>query len=131
MIGRNRDWGRAVEALPLPDRVRTLALAGFSGVWIDRWGYTGEPRPRFEALERELAVIAGEAPLVSSSGRYSFVDIRPFQASLVNSLRRCDDRQLRTAAHPAQIFAVKIIALLISRRHPADPHRDSSINIIG
>ncbi len=41
MIGRHHDWGRAVDALPLPDKVRVLAEAGFSGIWIDRWGYTG------------------------------------------------------------------------------------------
>ena len=82
MLGRQHDWGRAVDALPLPDRVRAVALAGFSGIWIDRWGYTGAPRPRFEDLERELEAIVGPRALVSASGRYAFFDVRRWREAL-------------------------------------------------
>ena len=82
MIGRNHDWGRAVDALPLPNRLRTLALSGFSGLQVDRWGYTGSPRPRFEDLERELEALLGARPLVSASGRYSFFGIETYRRAL-------------------------------------------------
>jgi hypothetical protein len=82
MIGRDHDWGRAVDALPLPERVRTLALAGFSGISIDRWGYTGVPRPRFEDLERELETILGSRALLSAGERYVFFDLQPWRKAL-------------------------------------------------
>ena len=82
MIGRNHDWGRAVDALPLAEKARVLALAGFSGVWIDRWGYTGERRPRFEVLEKDLSSILGRAPIASARGRYSFLSLEPYRRKL-------------------------------------------------
>ena len=66
MIGRQHDWGRAVDALPMPDKVRVLAVAGFSGIWIDRWGYTGKERPAYAEVEKELGAIVGEPFLVST-----------------------------------------------------------------
>jgi hypothetical protein len=95
MLGRQHDWGRAVDALPLPDRVRAVALAGFSGIWVDRWGYTGEPRPRFEDLESELAAIVGPPVLVSASGRYSFFDVRRWREALEARLGAERAAQLR------------------------------------
>jgi phosphoglycerol transferase len=82
MIGRRHDWGRAVDALPLPDEVRVLAESGFSGIWIDRWGYTGKERVAHAEVERELGAIIGEPFLVSSRGRYSFVSIERYRQLL-------------------------------------------------
>ena len=82
MIGRQHDWGRAVDALPLPDKVRVLAESGFSGIWIDRWGYTGKERPAYAELEKELGAIVGEPFLVSTRGRYSFVSIERYRQRL-------------------------------------------------
>src|SRR5574340_220146 len=80
MIGRRHDWGRAVDALPLAEKAPFLALAGFSGIWIDRWGYTGRERPHYEAIERDLASITAETPQASSHGRYSFVSLESYRA---------------------------------------------------
>jgi hypothetical protein len=98
MIGRNHDWGRAVDALPLPEKVRTLALAGFSGIWIDRWGYSGEPRPPYDVLERELTSLAGQQLLVSRGGRYSFVNLEPYRRQLEAALDRDRIEHLRRQA---------------------------------
>ena len=86
MIGRQHDWGRAVDALPLPDEVRVLAESGFSGIWIDRWGYTGKERPPFAEIEEELGTILGEPFLVSTRGRYAFVNIEPYRRRLEEQL---------------------------------------------
>ena len=82
MIGRNRDWGRAVAALPVAERLRVLALAGFSGLWIDRWGYTGARRPPFATLEAGIAAVVGTSPATSARGRYSFFTLEPFRQRL-------------------------------------------------
>ncbi len=82
MIGRQHDWGRAVDALPMSDKVRVLAESGFSGIWIDRWGYTGKERPAYAELEKELGAIVGEPFLVSTRGRYSFVSIERYRQRL-------------------------------------------------
>ncbi len=86
MIGRRHDWGRAVDALPLPDAVRVLAASGFSGIWLDRWGYTGEERPSSAEVESELTTITGESLLVSSRGRYSFLNLEAYRRRLGDEL---------------------------------------------
>ncbi len=86
MIGRRHDWGRAVDVLPLPDMVRVLVESGFSGIWIDRWGYTGKERPAFATLERELGTLVGAGWKVSSRGRYSFVSLESYRRRLAAEL---------------------------------------------
>ena len=82
LIGRNHDWGRAVDALPAAEKLRTLALAGFSGLWIDRWGYTGRERPPYQQAEAALAPIVGEPFVASARGRYSFVSLLSYRQRL-------------------------------------------------
>ena len=86
MIGRHHDWTRAVAALPVEEQVRVLALVGFSGIAVDRWGYTGAKRPPFEQLEAELTAATGERFLASARGRYSFVSLEPYRARLADEL---------------------------------------------
>ncbi|HXY41960.1 MAG TPA: hypothetical protein VEQ10_19950 [Vicinamibacteria bacterium] len=86
MIGRHHDWTRAVAALPAAEQVRVLALAGFSGIAVDRWGYTGTKRPPFASLETELTAATGERFVASGRGRYSFVSLEPYRARLLAEL---------------------------------------------
>lgn len=95
MIERHHDWGRAVDALPLPEKVRTLALAGFSGIWIDRWGYDGVHRPRFADLERDLSALLGASARTSSRDRYSFFSLVSYRRSLEATLGPERAAQLR------------------------------------
>lgn len=81
-IGRQHDWGRAVDALPAAEKVRTLALAGFSGLWVDRWGYTGHQRPTYQQVEAELAAEVGEPFAASSRGRYAFASMVGYRQRL-------------------------------------------------
>ena len=93
VAGRHQDWATAVSGMPPADMVQTLAVTGFSGVWIDRRGYDGTSRARFDALETELAALAGRPLVASRGGRYSFVSLEDYR-------RRLADR-----ASPEQIAA--------------------------
>jgi phosphoglycerol transferase len=48
--------------------VESLADAGFSGIYIDRFGYADGGA----AIEQELRAMLATAPIVSRSGRLSF-----------------------------------------------------------
>jgi phosphoglycerol transferase len=82
IIGRTHDWQTGVASFPPAELVRTLAVAGFSGVWLDRYGYGGDYRRRYDLVERELASAAGQPLLASNGGRYSFVSLDQYRLQL-------------------------------------------------
>ena len=71
MKGRPGDPSPALAALPTGQMVRDVAAAGFSGVYVDRFGYDD----RAVKLEDELAATTGREPLVSPNGRLSFFEL--------------------------------------------------------
>ena len=86
ILGRDHDWQRAAAILPPAELVRVLALAGFSGIWIDRNGYLGEKRPRHQDLEAALVAAAGGPVLTSQPGRYAYVPIEAYRLHLESQL---------------------------------------------
>lgn len=82
IIGRTNGWACRVAAQPVPVMARALATAGFDGLWLDRWGYTGVNRPRFDTIERELDSLVGEGKRVSVARRYAYYDLRPARERL-------------------------------------------------
>jgi phosphoglycerol transferase len=69
MQGRECDrWQRAVLAKPPEEMVRELAAAGFSGIYVDRFGYADGGVELEAGLRRTL----GGPCLVSSDGRFAF-----------------------------------------------------------
>jgi phosphoglycerol transferase len=83
MKGRYADaWQKYAVERPTPETLRTIALAGFSGVWVDRDGYAD----RGAGVEAELAKAIGAEPMVSPCGRFTFFDVRPFVANLRREL---------------------------------------------
>lgn len=86
VIGRTHEWQAVVGAQPPREMLPLLAIAGFSGVWVDRFGYPDGQGPQFDAIENELAEVSGETPLVSSLGRYSFVSIERYRHRLEREL---------------------------------------------
>jgi len=82
MIGRTNGWACRVAAQPVPVMVRALATAGFEGLWLDRWGYTGNHRPRFDVLEHELDAALGGGKRTSTARRYAFYDLRALRERL-------------------------------------------------
>lgn len=83
MRGRYGDaWLEHAADRPLPETLRMIALAGFSGVWVDRAGYAD----RGAAIEEELVYLLGSEPSVSRYRRFVFFDLTPYVAELRRDL---------------------------------------------
>lgn len=68
MKGRpTADWQEEVSKLPTAEFLKAISDAGFSAVWVDRWGY-GD---RGAEVEKKLAPLADGPPLVNPTGRYA------------------------------------------------------------
>ena len=66
------DWQQDVAGLPVEKMIQKLKATGFSGVYIDRWGY---PDRRFET--QLAAAIGATTPLVSQNQRQVFYPFEP------------------------------------------------------
>ena len=79
MKGREGDsWQRRVAAKPLSELVDALALAGFSGIYVDRYGYSDQG----EKLEAALQDLLATKPIVSANKRLSFFNLAEFERQL-------------------------------------------------
>lgn len=79
MKGREGDrWLQAVSQEPASQFLKDLAEAGFSGVYIDRYGYADRAAQIEQQLESELGV----KPLVDDNNRRLFFDMRGYARSL-------------------------------------------------
>jgi phosphoglycerol transferase len=72
MLGRTDRWPRSIEKLPPKEMVERLALAGFSGIWLDRRAF---PQPEAVRLEDGLAEAVSARPELSTGKRYCFFSI--------------------------------------------------------
>jgi hypothetical protein len=75
---RNRDgdvWQRHVLVKPLPALVETVAAAGFSGIYLDRYGYAD----RGAGLEAQLAELLTITPMVSPDQRLAFFNFNRYR----------------------------------------------------
>lgn len=98
--GRPHDWANAAQALPLPTLLDGIAAAGFSGIWIDRYGYTDGGK----AIEQSIRALVGTAPIQSHDGRLLFFDIRPFAARLRATMPALSLQSLSDAIlHPGSV----------------------------
>lgn len=80
--GHQGNWQREIARLPPRELVSKLALAGFSGIWIDRYGYANSgPSP-----EAGLAEVTRSVPLVREDGRIVFLSLLRFQRDLEGGL---------------------------------------------
>ncbi|HZD33515.1 MAG TPA: hypothetical protein VE779_17855 [Candidatus Angelobacter sp.] len=69
MIGRPDDlWIRHISGEPADQMVAAIMAAGFSGIWIDRYGYADHGG----SIESQIQKVLGREPLVSENGRRSF-----------------------------------------------------------
>ncbi|MGE0132512.1 MAG: hypothetical protein AB7U82_30890 [Blastocatellales bacterium] len=77
--GRENDvWMRDVSLKPGQQMIEALAWAGFSGVYIDRFGYTDNGAK----IESELSSALSAAPVISPNERQVFFDLTGYQQKL-------------------------------------------------
>ena len=78
---KNREADRAqqqVASLPPEELVKTLAFAGFSGIYVDRYGYEDDA----VALESEFSRVLQTKPFASPNGRLLFFNLVEYVKSL-------------------------------------------------
>jgi phosphoglycerol transferase len=71
-------WQTWIFAQPLKEMVEAIALAGFNGIYVDRFGYPDNAAK----LEADLASLLGTAPVVSKNARLSFFNLAVYQHQL-------------------------------------------------
>ncbi|OPX65135.1 MULTISPECIES: hypothetical protein [unclassified Methanoregula] len=78
MIDRSGDlWQREISQRPLDSLAESLSYSGFSGIWIDTFGYKNP-----EEVVARLKLILGTEPISSENGRYVFFDMRQYNKKL-------------------------------------------------
>jgi len=90
MKGRQPGWQMYAGRSPEATTAAVAALAGFSGIWVDRRGYPDGGA----ALESELRALLGLEPMVSSDERFAVYDLRAYGAALRAELGEATWQQL-------------------------------------
>ncbi len=81
---RNRPvatWQEKTSCLPVSDMIKEISYAGFTGIYLDRNGYVDHGL----AIEKQIAAVINEVPLISPDSNFSFFDIRSYITTLKNS----------------------------------------------
>jgi hypothetical protein len=78
MKGRPADWQSATAGWPDRLLVDGIAAAGFSGIWLDREGYTDDGTAEIAGIES----VIGSPPMLNPDGHLAFFDLRPYAARL-------------------------------------------------
>jgi phosphoglycerol transferase len=92
MRGRHPDYPYALAEQPAEEWLTSVAAVGFTGVTLDRFGYTDDERA---ARESELTALVGPAASLSADGRYAFYDLRAYAVAV---RQRLGDAALRERA---------------------------------
>jgi phosphoglycerol transferase len=77
--GRVPEWQTRINTLDTTDKLRAIALMGFDGLYIDRYGYPDGAA----ALQTELEGATGTTPTISADNRLVFFNIE----ELANQIR--------------------------------------------
>ncbi len=75
------EWQKRVSQLPASKLLRKIAIAGFSGLYINRNGYEDNGK----AIENNLMTILQQKPLENSTKELLFFDLRPYIANMTFS----------------------------------------------
>jgi phosphoglycerol transferase len=99
MEGRAGDtWVKRVAMLSVPNMLHKLVHAGFSGLWVDQFGYINGDSP-----ESQLSQMLDAAPIRNGSGRILFYDLRSFAAKVTREESMMSRAEL-FALHPIEII---------------------------
>jgi hypothetical protein len=74
MKGRPQDWAASSDGLSARTLVDGVVAAGFSGIWIDRFGYADLGA----AVESGIQAVLGAPPIVSRDNRHWFFSLLPY-----------------------------------------------------
>jgi phosphoglycerol transferase len=89
MRGREPEaWQRSVAAMRAGPMIASLALRGFAGIHVDRAGYPDNG----VLLERTLAVVIEDQPVVSANGRHAFYPLKGFADKYMRTLSSADQQ---------------------------------------
>jgi phosphoglycerol transferase len=89
-------WQQVVSSRPPRDFLETLSLAGFAGLWIDRFGCRDT-----SAMESAFSDVFKSPPIVSADGRYVFYDMGKFNAEVRDRFAASPDETRKDALlHP-------------------------------
>jgi phosphoglycerol transferase len=95
MRGREADWQKTLAGQPMDLVTLRLAVSGFAGIYVDRFGYLDSAK----ALESEIARVVGGPTLVSDNGRFSFFSladsVRALSVQTESTLGRLESQTLR------------------------------------
>lgn len=80
MKGRHMNWHKTLSEEPLDTLLQKLSVIGFSGIYIDRYGYDDLATKTEGVLERYLGI----KPLISQNKRLVFFNISDFNKKLLN-----------------------------------------------
>lgn len=77
------EWYKATAARPLPDMLRQLCFADFSGLYIDTRGYMPA---EVESMTAELATLLQAEPITDARGLFLFYSLEDMKAEYTSSL---------------------------------------------
>ena len=80
--GRDGEWAMQVARLPLQTALPVMALAGFDGLYVDRYGYLDQG----VQLESRLHALLGDPLLTSDDQRRIVFDLRPLRSDFMAKL---------------------------------------------
>jgi phosphoglycerol transferase len=91
--GRQGEWSRSIAGLPPERMLIALSCAGFSGIWIDEFGYPPGASPL-----RQLMAATSQSPMWNPENRIAFIDIRGYRDKFMASLSEEQRVQVSRAA---------------------------------
>jgi phosphoglycerol transferase len=98
MEGRHHDWAKMTASLPMPQLLERVALAGFRGVLLDRFGYPDASN------ETSISGVVGSEAKFDLSGRWVYFDLGPWADKLSSTLSDSERlRRVDKALYPIQV----------------------------
>lgn len=80
MNGRNFNWHQTISEQPLDSLLSKISVVGFSGIYIDRYGYSDSGKQIETELEKKLSI----KPIVSENGRLMLFNMNVFNDAFLS-----------------------------------------------